>query len=356
MKRLIALVLVALFMVGRWDYHDIKDQVIVAGMSVDLTEGGQKLVTFEMANVPVDRRQSIEPVTLSSVGETAQEAILNVAADLSYSMYIGHAWLLLLSEEVARQGIDRLVALIATHPGYNMVTDIAVVRDVPAREVFACETVGSTFISYALNSGFKTDEAYVGKTYQTYAYQAYPMLDDPYRGYLVPAISVIDRDGKKCAENNGSAIFRQGRLIGFLSPEETQMARIVMGKMQKTDLRVSLGGEWVSLAVERCSAKRRVRWRGDTPEFVLEVELKLSTTLLLKMDKRALLEESARETVEAGIGLLLDDARALRCDYLGFADLLQRRHLSRWNNIKHNWPRLFSELACAVEVRVEVLY
>jgi len=362
MKRLIALALalVALSVAGRWDYRDIKDQIIVAGMSVDLTAGGQKLATFEVANVPADRERPIEPITLSSVGETTQEAILNVAGDLSCSMYIGHAWLLLLSEAVARQGIDKLIALITTHPGYNMMTDIAVVRDVLARDVFDCEAVSSTFISYELNSGFKTDERYVGRSYQTYAYQVYPLLSDPYRGYLVPALSVVERSGTKFVENNGAAIFRQDRLIGFLSPEEVQMYRIATGKVQRTDLRVWLEGGAVSLAVEKCSAKLSVAWRGDapelTPEFTLEVELKLSTSLLLKMDKQTLLEGRARQAVEAGIRSLLEDAQALRCDYLGFADLLQRRHLPRWNRIKHDWPRIFSELACAVEVRVEVLY
>ena len=360
MRRLIALALVALFVAGRWDYRDIKDQIIVAGMSVDLTEGGQKLATFELANVPANREQPIVPITLSSVGETTQEAVLNVAGELSHSVYIGHAWLLLLSEAVARQGIDRLIALITTHPGYNMVTDIAVVRDVLAKDVFDCETISSTFISYELNNGFKTDERYVGKSYQRYAYQVYPLLSDPYRGYLVPALSVVERNGMKFAENNGAALFRQDRLIGFLSPEETQMYRIATGKVQRTDLRVVLEGETVSLAVEKCSAKLHVQWRGDAPEFApeftLKVELELSTSLLLKVEKRALLEERARQTVEKGIRLLLEDAQALGCDYFGFADLLQRRHLSRWNRIKHDWPRIFSELACAIEVRVEVLY
>jgi len=356
MKRLIALVLITLFVAGRWDYRDIKDQTIVAGMSVDLTEGGQNLVTFEMAQISPNRQTPIKMVTLSSAGETAQEAIHSVAGDLSHTLYTGHAWLLLLSEQVARQGIGKLTTLITTHPEYYMATDIAVVRDVPAKDVFNCEAVSTSFISYELNNGFITDERFVGKTNPMYAYQIYPLLRDPYRGYLIPAISIIEKNGRKVAENNGSAIFQQDCLIGFLSPEETQMFRIATGKVQNANLRVPMRGGPASLEIEECKSKLRVTWRGDAPEFALEVELKLSTSLLVKTNEMAALEESARRTVTAGIRLLQRDAQALRCDYLGFADLLYRRHPARWNRIKHDWPQLFSELACTVEVRAEVLY
>ncbi|MCL2811414.1 MAG: Ger(x)C family spore germination protein [Clostridia bacterium] len=356
MRRLIALILITLFVSGRWDYRDIKDKTIVAGMSVDMTEGGQKLVTFEMANISPNHDQPIEPFALSTVGETTQEAINNVAGDLADSVYTGHAWLLLLSEEVARDGIDKLITLINSHPKYYMLTDVAVVRDVPAKEVFDCEAVGSTFISYELNNGFRTDERYVGKTYQMYAYQIYSFLKDPYRGYLIPAVSIIHKNEKKFAENDGSAIFLQDRLVGFLSPDETQMYRIAMCKIKRTELRVLVEGEPVSLAVENCQTKLGVRWRGNTPVFSLEVDLKLSTSLLQKIDKHELLEESARQTVERGIRLLLSDAQALRCDYLGFADLLHRHHLSRWNMIKHDWPEIFSKVVCTIQVRTEVLY
>jgi len=356
MRRLVALTLIVLFVAGRWDYHDIKDQTIVAGMSVDLTEGGQKLVTFEMADISSDREQPIEPFTLSSAGETTHEAVHNVAVDLSHSVYTGHAWLLLLSEEVARGGIDTLITLINTHPKYYMLTDVAVVRDVLAKDVFECEAVGSAFISYELNNGFKTDERFVGKTYQMYAYQIYSLLKDPYRGYLVPAVSIVEKNQKKFAENNGAAVFSQDRLVGFISPDETQMYRIATGKLQRTDLLVMVEDEPVTLAVEACHTKLSVRWRGNTPVFSLKINLKLSTSLLQKIARKELLEECARQTVEEGIRLLLSDAQALHCDYLGFADLLHRHHLSRWNRIKQDWPELFSRVVCGIEVRTEVLY
>lgn len=354
MKKLLALAFAALFFLGRWDYEEIKNQTIVAGLSVDLTEGGQKLVGFELVKIPGTPEQPIEPVTLTNVGVTIEEALNGVASDISYQLYIGHAWLLMMSEEVARGGIEDIIKLITAHPHYYIATDVAVVRDRQAMDVFDSDRVSSPFISYELNNGFRTDKKYVGKTNPTYAYRIFQMLTNPYEGYLIPALSIIEKDGKKLTTNDGSAIFQQDRLIGFLTPEETQLYLIATGKIEGGEFHVFLDGRPMSLQIKRCNSRIEVAWNGDMPVFTLKLDLELETTLFIDGGEWPGLGSVAEHMLEDGIRALLQSAQAIRCDYLGFAKQLHLHHLSKWNKIKADWPEIFHELDCGIEVHVEV--
>ncbi len=116
MKRLDLLLIALLFLTllaGCWDKKELNDLAIAVGLAIDKSEGGYKLST-QIVNPsevsPQANSSGITPVTVrSKQGKTMYEAIRRLSLTNSRRIYTSHLRLLVISEEVAKEGITEVL-------------------------------------------------------------------------------------------------------------------------------------------------------------------------------------------------------------------------------------------------------
>ena len=110
-KLFLILILIILMMIlsGCWNYKDIEDMVIAAGMAVDKDEdSGDYLLTIEVVNNQPSGQGSeseSKSVLIESEGKTIFDAMRNAIMKSGKKIFWGHCKLIIISESIAREGI-----------------------------------------------------------------------------------------------------------------------------------------------------------------------------------------------------------------------------------------------------------
>jgi len=144
----------------------------------------------------------------------------------------------------------------------------------------------------------------------------------------------------------GAGVFRDEKLLDFLSPDETRGVLWVQGKVNGGRIVVPASGQgdWACLAIERESTNvkpvveaGRIRFTIDIREqgYILSVDNEKiaagskETIELLEREKEAVIRQEAMGAVTK--------ARSLQSDFLGLGDRLYRQHPGVWKQVRDSW-------------------
>lgn len=356
MKRIIPFILSLALLTSCWDYTEIKDQTIMSGISVDKSADGVYSVGFEILPMPADDKSPIEPYVLSSEGKTIEEAVYNMSAKVSYLPYVSHAWLMLVSEDVARGGISDILDLITTHPDFYLATNFAVVRGEAAVEAYKCAAITSPILAHELSNGFETDSRSVGKTTPLAAFEVMQFAGEEHLCYTMPAVTLAYEGGDKVARNDGAAVFLDNKLAGFITADEAQFLNIANGKINETIIALPIDGKANDFKVRELYARYNVEWNDDgAPRVTLEVSLTASSKTMPDTYPFDEMERLVTDYCTDGLYRLMDTAKEMNCDFFRISHTLHRNHLARWRNISSDWQQIFAELDFNVDVDVQII-
>ena len=108
-KHLIFLIIISLCILlsGCWNYRELNTIHIASGLAIDKSdESGLYDISVEVVNIKdTDMDPNIESQIIESQGEAVFDAIRNMIRISSKKLYFGHATSLIISEDMAREGI-----------------------------------------------------------------------------------------------------------------------------------------------------------------------------------------------------------------------------------------------------------
>ncbi|NLI91550.1 MAG: hypothetical protein GX434_04895 [Peptococcaceae bacterium] len=110
MALLVLLILISLiFLNGCWNYREVDKLAIVAGVAVDKGTNGQYEVTVEILQTSGGRDPKITSKTVTTEGNTMFDAVRNVISLSGKRLYWSHAKVIILSKEIAREGVTKII-------------------------------------------------------------------------------------------------------------------------------------------------------------------------------------------------------------------------------------------------------
>ncbi|MBQ9980618.1 MAG: hypothetical protein IJP23_06130 [Oscillospiraceae bacterium] len=174
------------------------------------------------------------PVLLSARGKTISAAVAKMQAYTEKHMFYGHLEQVIIGQSAAEHGVEDLLDYMRRDPEMRPSTKIYVTRDCTARDIMekggghsalpnllaALEDAGRQLsLAPAVPLGrFEGDMVSFGAV-------------------SVPALKLTEIDGKSAGalEICGSAVFRENKLAGYLSQDETRGANI-LSRVARTDM------------------------------------------------------------------------------------------------------------------------
>ena len=344
---------------GCWDSAEIKNQIIVAGISIDQAKDPNSLeVGFEFLPMPVGAEEPIIPKVVTIEGTTLQQCVQDISDKTANRPYLNHANLVLVSKQIAEHGIRDIVETMVINPQYPLTSFLAVSTAERAVDFFSAEGLTSAILSYEATSAFQTHEENTGKSPTIYVYEIYPYLTNPYAGYVLPAIGIVTQDDKEIPHNDGGIIFLKDRMVGQLSPTEMQYFSMATGHIQSATVTLDIGenNSPIACTLMQSTCRYRVHFEEGKPIFSLLINQRFSTRAVPGRYDSQKLEAAAANAVAANISRIIEKSqKELNCDFFGFSTYLDRFHHEKWLEMKNSWDVLFPDIVCQVIVSVNII-
>lgn len=261
MKKFV-LIIITLFILlissGCYNYKEINDMAIVSSIGIDKDNKNDKyIVSAQIMNSKESEDSEDSQITVyTNEGDTVHEALRNITLKSPRKLYGNHLSKIVLSEEVAKEGIDNILDI------FNRITEvrnefiITIVKEDKASDVLkvltTTESIPAEYVKLSLKIADKTS----GLTYAT-------KLDEFISLYLkkgidpvVPVLKIDKKEKKGTTINNITttnpiskiviedlAVTNKGKLETYLKNEEVIGYNFLRNQIQKMIIPVKCDDE-----------------------------------------------------------------------------------------------------------------
>lgn len=356
----------------------MNDLAIAMGMGIDKTEQGYK-VTVQVVNpseIALKQASTMRsPVSVhSETGETLFEAIRKITKVSPRKLYFAHLRILVVSEEVARGGLGKVLDFISREPEFRTDFYLTVAKYQPARDVLKTLTIIEKIPANKLYLSLETSE-------KTWAPTVTMQLDELITNILsdginpvITGIEVIgDKSLGKTRENvetveptrlkyTSVAVFKKDKLVGWLNEEESKGYNYIMGNVRSTVGHVKCPqGGYVLMEVIRTKSDMKASVAGDRPKIKVHLTVEENVAEancnidLLNPDTIGHLQAKAEKVIKSFMEQAIRKTQTeYQTDIFGFGEAVRRENPDAWNKLRNNWSAVFAELPVDIQVEVKI--
>ncbi|MGQ7889148.1 Ger(x)C family spore germination protein [Paenibacillus sp. WC2504] len=336
------------------------------GNGLDLTKDGKLEVSFQIA-IPSaigggsgtggggTSKNTFELTT--ATGINVYDAMRRAQKELPREIFPGHREVIIIGEQLAKQGIGKLLDQFVRNPRSVLRSKLFVVKDGDAKEVLAKKTVFEPFTSLALKRQeeiFRLRYVY----FHDFMTDALTEGTDP----LVPAVGLT---AAAKPYYYGSAVFNTSqnlKVVGYLNDNESLYANWITGKQTGFDFSSTFDGELDTISLKFKSLRSHIRTWTHGNQIHVDVLLSGSGAVVenntklnpnLAHDLR-IIEQTANEKTQREIASLITHVQQnYRSDIFGFGNAFHIQHPERWKAVKEQWNEHFAELEVTVQTQLK---
>lgn len=368
----IALLLALMFSTGCWDRKEINDIGLVMASGFDLEENGKIKATLQIA-VPSPSTQTAGPSSkterfflISAVGKSGTDLEQKLQQKMSRTLFFSHRSVILIGEDLAKAGFNNILDTLTRNPRNRLKTYMLVVKGKKAADLMQIDYPYELAPAEALKEMEQLKGEGTSATLRDYMIASATGGMSPTTGVLEPA--TFQKPGAKGEEKlfriGGTAVFKSGKLIGYLNSTETDEF-LWFKKNKKTDkvtadlpddkgnvgYFITSGSYKIEVdARSGASPKFHVRLKANGDLFENNSQLDVSDASNLALIKKAI-EDRIKRNMQAFLRKIQIKYKA---DIVGFGQQLQRDHPKMWRSLEENWDQSFaaSEITVSAEVNI----
>lgn len=385
---ILSFVILILFLSGCSGKREINDLALVMAVGIDKieepVEGSTKdkgyEVTVEVARPADSRGQTGAPSgntgdpiwSASSQGETIFEAIRHLASFTTRRVFWAHNYIIVINEDVAREGIKDIIDFFTRNPELRMRTWVAITPN-KAKDIISTMTGLEVIPGEALDKLYRYSDI-SGAAPRT-------ELLDVQSAYLSettqPIISRVRLIGRgvsnkkqgqagaiKQVELEGAGVFKGDKLVGILDREDSKAAVLFIEKVKSQIVVLSCPKDPEKVLTAEIVHDRfnvTPSYKNGKPAFTVNfnafvniVEAGCPFTIEDEDDVRAI-EKELEVTVKGTIEKLLTKAqKEFKSDFLELGQRFNNKFPSEWKTIKKSWDSTFSDVEFTVNVDAKV--
>ncbi|KIL39364.1 spore gernimation protein GerC [Gordoniibacillus kamchatkensis] len=361
-----------LLLSGCWDRTEVNDLAILTAGGLDLTEDRKLELSVKQYLIsPSSSEQSGsfssdtgggsgKSVLRSSRGVSMADAESHLQQVLSRKVFWGQDEVFVFGQRLAKEGLAEPMEFLTRHPIPRERANVFVSQS-PAKEVLELDPPIERSVSQALRK-MAENETGLNITMKELA----EMMAGRSRSAVIPWVEIKPGDGKQAAfaHINGTAVLKNGKMIGRMNDAETRGIMWLRNEVKKATVTVSpgKGKGLVSLQLLRSrteliphiegskwSLTVRIETRDDIIENTSEFDLSLP-------DHMNELERELEDDIKRRIQMALRRAqKEMKSDIFNFADAFYRKYPREWNRNKGRWDDLYSNLEINVQAKVKVV-
>lgn len=372
------LVISIIFLTGCWSKRELNELSMVTAIGIDKNKNGyivsaQVINPSEVAGETKSNRTSV--VTYRTEGKTIFEGLRRLTLKFPRKLYVAHLRILVLGENLARDGISKVLDLFSRNHEVRTDFYILVAKNTEAEKVLDILTPTEEIPANKIYTALETSERVWAPTH---AVKLDELIKDIISEGKNPILTGVILDGdhevgtdiKNIQKVNvptllkiGSlGVFRGDKLVGWLNERESRGYNIIMGNVENSVLTIPWedGGK---LAIEVLRTKTKVRGKvkngkpsiyiDNKAEFeVGEVACLIELTKTENIEKiEKILEKTTKERIREALRRAQKDFKS---DIFGFGEAIHRADPKAWKELKKNWNEEFEKVPVNIKVTIDI--
>ncbi|WP_183184285.1 Ger(x)C family spore germination protein [Anoxybacteroides voinovskiense] len=368
MKKLLFLIVIithAIVLSGCWSKKELTDLAFVIAVGVDKKDG-KYVITLQVVN-PGNVAGATQrggggsgvPVTLyTSTGDTLVEASRKVSKKVSRITYYAHTNLVVIGEQLAREGIKEIFDAIERNPQFRTTASVVIARKQTAEQLLSVLTPIDKIPANQMIKTLEMTETVWGENLNVHAGEI--IEDFSLAGKEIVMSSFrLDRNLKKGQQQENVqfvrpparlraselAMFKNGKLVRWISGEEARGVLWILNKIKQTAITVDWEGkeESVSYKVMRAKTEIAAKMKKGKPVLTIHVETEGDVgEVLVPIDftnpaNITNLETKLRKEIKKEIQKAIQQAQREKSDIFGLGEVVHRSYPEKWKKMKQTW-------------------
>ncbi|MDP4146611.1 MAG: Ger(x)C family spore germination protein [Bacillota bacterium] len=378
MKKIILIFTIVLLIFPATGCKETKQELnklsIVVAQGFDLTPDGKYLLSVQVLNPQKEpsggmsgkmgggQQTPSEVLVFSSIGDTPRDALTRFSTETGKNLFFGHTKYVLIGKDLAQSGITFLLDELLR--GYESRPDnVLLVTKGSAFDIINAKTAVDKVPSETVENllRLQTSKGYVTVTSRL------DFANAVSRKTMAPTMGVIDlvknTNTDATFKISGTAVFKKGKLIGFLDMNQTRGMQWVKGGVQNGYIASTIhGNNKVSFHILRSKSKITPIITGNTIKMQITINeqgnlVELQETLDPMKDYRIMDELSLTQNkaIKSEVNLALYAAQEeFKADIFDFGGIIHRENPSYWNKIQKDWDNIFPNIKVEVKVNSSV--
>lgn len=270
------IILIPLFLSGCYNYRELNDLGITTAVSIDYDKDKNSFNVIAQLINPVkqqDATSSGEPVFVSfqSEGKTIQEAFRLIILDSPKQLYGSHLQIVILSEEAVQSKLPEILDFFIRDPELRSEFKVIIAKNNESLKSISIQTLLDNLSSSNLLASLETQSKKVGiATIQTLN-EITNMYLNPHLEIIMPSLilegNIQEGESQENVTNTTSkanvfisttAIFKDNKLITYLTEEESKALNLIKGDLEDTILNVNIDDDYIVFEPNRVKTKEEV--------------------------------------------------------------------------------------------------
>ena len=353
----------SVILTGCWNYKEIDQLAIAAGVAVDKNADDTLHITIEVVNISGDGKTTYESKYVESDGDTIFEAVRKAIAREGRKIYWSHAKVAIISEELAREDILKYLDFLFRDAETREDTWLLISREKTAGEILHSKGMLNPIVSFQIDDTMRAQKS-ISRFPFIEQYEFFDRIFYKHVSAILPAVQLVEQHGKKTPLIGGTAIFKRQKLIGFLNEEDTIEMLWLRDEVEggiEVIKNISGAKENVSLEIFKSKSKIIPLMQEGVLKMKVEIDLDvgigeiMGSTDFISSPGNQKLVKAAEDKIEKDIKKVYTIVRdKYNADIFGFGRRVEMKMPRVWNQIKDDWDNFFVELEIDVDVNVKI--
>ena len=363
---------------GCWNRRELNTMGIVGTMGLDV-EGNKIKVTLEVmkpaAGKAGSKAEGAAATTVSyvqSTGDSVFDALRNVTTKYDRKLFLSHIRFYVFGEEAARKGLLNYLDWYQRDHEPRRTGYIVIVKGSTAENIMGVnggiEPTSTDYLEKIINIKGASGKV-LGVSVMEFLKSYYGSGIQPVTGIItkVPKIQIQSKNEAISPSEisaEGTAVFLEGKLLGFLTGNETKGLNFVTNKIKSgiITFRLSEENSFTSIEILKSKTKNSVELNDHGVKLGVEVNIngmlgEENVRINLKSEEAIKnLERLAANKVKKDIESSLRKVqREYKSDIFGFGQIVHGKYPDKWRKIKNNWDEEFSKAEVDVNVNCKII-
>ena len=280
MKKIILILFILICLTGCWNYKELDDYSIVTGIAIDKKDD-DFLVSVLISNAKKDSsssNSSSQNVVYSGKGKSIFKALKEISLISPKELYLDHFSILIISEEIASDGIYNIVDFFLRYPNARKDFSVVLAKDCKAKDTLKIVSPLTDYPSQSLSDNIKFTSELQGTVFNLdYNELIYDLIADG-KEVTMSSIKIVGdvKEGSKQENVEESdpetylklsdlVLFKDDKLVDNADNNESIGINIINHKINEMNIRLNINDGYVVVNTISFNSKTKIDLKNNKP-------------------------------------------------------------------------------------------
>lgn len=274
MKKIKYIILLLPLLSGCYNYRELNELGITTAVSIDYKDNNFILIA-EVIN-PI-KQQDVSAsnnspfVNFTSVAPSIQEAFRNTVLESPRQLYLSQLEIILVSEEIINNHLEEFLEFFSREPETRTEIKVIIAKTNESTKGITIQSLLTNFSSSNILESLEVQNKLLGLTQEVTINELLNMYLDPNLEIVLPSMilygssdigdekeNITTSIPKTLVKVGTTSVIKDGKILGYLSEEESKTVNLINGNLTKTILKIPYEDSYVVFEPNRIKTKQKL--------------------------------------------------------------------------------------------------